>query len=331
MNPATQTAPTKNVVMVTGVAGFIGSTIANQLLSQGFEVIGVDDLSLGRLEKVPKHVRFINADVSKPEQLEALEDSNIRCIIHMAGQSGGELSFSETLYDLDSNVRSTVSLIEFARSRGIQKIVHASSVAVYGEQQMKRLGIPEDARLQPTSPYGVSKMTAEKYLELLTPRYGITSTSLRFFNIYGAGQDLTRLNQGMLSIFLSQALSSGDILVKGSLERFRDFVHVYDASAAALAAMKLNHSGHRSFNVCSGVKTEVAKAIEILQDEFDNDLQVSTGQSTPGDVSGWVGNPSRIEQELSWRPAINFESGFRTMISDEIKHDRSIKKRRPRE
>lgn len=307
-------------VLVTGAAGFIGSKLSSHLHAAGIRVLGVDNFSLGKPQNVPDEIDFIEADLSVAgevrQKLHGLEPD---AIVHLAGQSGGELSFSKTLFDCDSNVRSTLLLLEMAREQGISKFIHASSVAVYGETPSKlEDGLREDLVKKPTSPYGVSKLAAEEYLRTLSASYGISSTSLRFFNVYGPGQDFERLDQGMLSIYLSQALESRKIIVKGSTERYRDFVHVEDAIRACEKSLGLSHIGHMSLNVCTGVRTPVSQSLQIILEELGELIDIEVADSTPGDVLGWVGNTEKLEETLSWKPQIQFDTGFRETIRLEI-------------
>ena len=305
--------------MVTGAAGFIGARLSRVLEHRGYEVLGVDNLSLGRKEALPASGRFMEVDVSNLDEIsQTMSGYPIDVIFHLAGQSGGELSFSETLFDCDSNVRSTIALLEFAKLHGVSKFVHASSAAVYGDQPAKPSGLTESDGKTPLSPYGVSKLAAESYLGVLSSRFAITSTSLRFFNVYGQGQDLERLNQGMLSIYLAQAIKSKNVIVKGSSERYRDFVHVDDAVEACVRAMRLVHDGHKSLNVCTGQRTYVWQALEVIQEMFGHNVSIEFEAPTPGDVAGWVGNPTQARRELGWSPKIAFDEGFREMVSLEM-------------
>lgn len=206
----------KPEVVVTGVAGFIGSALALSLLAKGYKVIGVDDLSLGKSENVPEGLEFIRGNLIDKQTIAKMSGRKISTIYHLAGQSGAELSFSEPIFDLQSNVQSTLTLLNFMRKNGIPKIVHASSVAVYGNTAKNVEILDESMNTLPNSPYALSKRSAEIYLDQLSDQYGIKSASLRLFNVYGRGQDLARMNQGMLSIYLGQAIENGRVLVKGS-------------------------------------------------------------------------------------------------------------------
>ena len=305
-------------VLVTGAAGFIGSELCKSLVSQGAKVVGVDNLSLGHRSNIPPEVEFIELDASELEQLEVnLANVELEHVYHLAGQSGGELSFSESIFDCRSNVLSTLAILEFARSKKVESITHASSVAVYGTGNSDgKYVLDEEASPEPTSPYGISKFASERYLRVLSGRYGITSTSLRFFNVYGAGQDLSRLDQGMLSIYLSQALRGRRVEIKGSSDRYRDFIHVSDVVRYCIDAMgiKLKRGGHININLCTGRKTTVQSALNLLDREFSGQLDMVFSDPTPGDVEGWVGSTSKLESTFGWLPRVGFEDGFSEMI-----------------
>ena len=294
-------------------------------MASGHEVLGLDNFSLGHESNVPDEVEFVEADASSIAALtKKLSDRNIEVIFHLAGQSGGELSFSKPIFDLESNATSTLALLQYASKFGVKKIIHASSVAVYGQSEPCEEGLTEDQEKRASSPYGISKYAAENYLRIFSQKLGLTSTSLRFFNVYGAGQDLSRLDQGMLSIYLSQGLRDKQILVKGALNRYRDFVDVRDAVIACEKSMQLDHVGHVPVNVCTGKKTEVKQALEVLRGELPFEVRVELEDSTPGDAFGWVGSVKRLRTLLDWSPQISFLQGFPEMIRAELSKSKRL-------
>lgn len=303
--------------LVTGVGGFIGSELARQLRDSGVTVVGVDNFSLGHDKNVPSGIEFLRGDLSDENFVKSLDRESFDVIFHLAGQSGGELSFSDPLFDLDANVRSTHLLIQLMQRIGCRKLVYASSVAAYGDAQAGEDGLIEFQEVSPTSPYGISKRASEEYLRVMSEFHNLETASLRLFNVYGSGQDLKRMNQGMLSIYLGQALKNGEVIVKGSFDRYRDFVHVSDAAKAFLAVADNLKTGHEVFNVCSGVRTFVKDALEELQESFGGNLIISSVGSTPGDVNGWVGSRAKIQSMCGWSPARSFSEGFREMIQVE--------------
>lgn len=301
-------------VVVTGVAGFIGSALAISLLDQGNKVIGIDDLSLGKSENVPEGLEFIRGNLIDKQTIAKMSGRKISTIFHLAGQSGAELSYQEPIFDLQSNVQSTLTLLNFMSKNKIPKIVHASSVAVYGNTSKNSKVLDESMTSLPNSPYAVSKRSAELYLEQLSHQHGVKSASLRMFNVYGPGQDLERTNQGMLSIYLGQAIKNGRVLVKGSKSRFRDFVHVDDAVRAFEMVSDQMTQPHTILNVSTGVKTTVAHALELLNQEFGGNLEISFTDQTSGDIFGTLGSFRKIRDLTGWAPSVDFSTGYRDMI-----------------
>ena len=213
----------KKLILITGVAGFIGSNVANRFIKEGFHVVGVDNLSGGKTKNIPEEVDFIKGDLSKNETINLLPN---KCdqIIHLAGQSSGEISFDNPVTDLNKNTVSTLNLINYGIKKSSERIIYSSSMSVYGESMKKK--VTEKAKCEPLSCYGVGKLMSEKYLNIFKKQ--IPFVSLRLSNVYGPGQDMDNLRQGMLSIYLSQAIKNKKIMIKGSLKRRRDFIFIDD-------------------------------------------------------------------------------------------------------
>lgn len=301
-------------VLVTGVAGFIGAALARRLLADGVRVIGIDSLHTGFRENVPEGVEFIEGDLRFEETLEPLNGRRINCIMHVAGQSGGEPSSDDPVFDLQANAQSTLLLLLLARKLDCRRFVYASSVSVYGSQPNGPDGLDEDVCPAPQTLYGVGKLASEHYMRLYAQQFGMDCISLRLFNIYGPGQNLENLRQGMISIYLSQALDGRHIQVRGAAERFRDFVHVDDAVQAFCIASSDDLSGYNVFNVCSGRSTTVEQVVESLREALPFEVSVEYKGSTPGDVFGWRGNPKRFAERLGWRAKIPLEQGLPQMV-----------------
>ena len=300
--------------LVTGVAGFIGAAVARRLMEEGNRVIGIDSLHTGYRENVPDGVDFIEGDLRYGATLEPLKARHIDCIMHIAGQSGGEPSYDDPVFDLQANAQSTLLLLLLARKTNCRRFIYASSVSVYGNQPEGEHGLDEDTCPAPQSIYGVGKLASEHYMRLYAQQFGLGCISLRLFNIYGAGQNLANLRQGMISIYVSLALDNRHIQVKGAGERYRDFVNIDDTVQAFLDARSSDLSGYNVFNVCSGVATTVTHVIELLRASLPFDVTVEYSGSTPGDVHGWRGNPRRIRDATGWEATKTLETGVRQMV-----------------
>ncbi|WP_027203372.1 NAD-dependent epimerase/dehydratase family protein [Butyrivibrio fibrisolvens] len=296
--------------LVTGAAGFIGGAIAQRLIAQGNRVTTIDNLFTGVKERVPQECIFINGDVSDSAVIDSLKKEKFDAIIHMAGQSSGEVSFDNPVYDLHTNTQSTILLLRYALETGCKKFIYASSMSTYGDHNPPICS--EATQTIPKSFYAVGKLASENYMRIYS-EYGIACTALRFFNVYGIGQNMDNLRQGMASIYLSMALRNRHIHVKGSKERFRDFVYIDDVVNAVLASLE-RESGYEYYNVCTGIPTTVERVVEKIKESLPFDVSVEYSGSTPGDQFGIYGSNDKIREDLGWSPLNSFDDGMAKMI-----------------
>lgn len=305
----------KKTALVTGVAGFIGSAVAKKLIDKGYELFGIDNLSTGFLENVPHRCEFIEGDIQDPDILKPFDGFNLDVIFHIAGQSSGEVSFSDPIYDLQTNAQSTIMLLDHARQNSCRNFVYAGTMSVYGNPSNPLIPVKESHDFNPLSFYAIGKIASEAYMKIYSQHYGIRCTSLRLFNVYGPGQNLQNLKQGMVSIFLAQALKTGVIKVRGSLNRFRDQVYIDDVVRAFLKAS--THEGaslFNAFNVCTGHSIKVSDVIEELERNISI-KEVIEEPGTPGDQFGIIGDPQIAELHLGFVAKETFQTGMQKMIS----------------
>jgi len=295
-------------LLITGVAGFIGSHVAAKALTQGFSVYGVDDLSSGTLKNVPDGVSFSEMKV-RDITPEILLENHVEGILHIAGQNGAAGSKNYPVLDAEINVLQTISLHAAAEKAGITKFVYASSVAVYGEGE----GMPpfkEDDATEPLSPYGVGKLSAEKYGHLFQKRNPESVyVALRLHNVYGPGQDINNYDQGIVSIFLGQAINLGCIEVKGRPDRSRDLTYISDCTDAFMGALEVKVPGSYLFNVCTGSSVSVREIVDRIV-EWRPGTKVTWGQQDAFDPITTVGDPSRIRGALGWESKVDFYEGL---------------------
>lgn len=295
--------------LVTGAAGFIGSNVAEKLLSSGNRVTTIDNLSTGKTENLPEGIRFVKGNVYDKDILGQMEDMRFDAIIHIAGQSSGEVSFEDPEYDLNTNTLSTLLLLQLCKKTGCKKFIYASSMSVYGDAVNEL--VTEETQPVPKSFYAVGKFASEQYMRIFS-EYGIQCTVLRFFNVFGVGQNLENMKQGMASIYLAQALNSGHIVIKGAGNRFRDFVYIDDVVSAVEAVLHRKGNDFEVFNVSNKRKIFVSEIVEYIESSISNvSHEYVTG--TPGDQRGIYGNSSKL-QKLGWRPMVTFEDGMDRMI-----------------
>lgn len=302
-------------IVITGGAGFIGSNIASRLISEGHKVTILDNLYSGREENIPHRADFIKIDLGQEASYVSLKNITCDAVFHLAGQPSGEASFNDPLYDFRSHVMSTFWLLEWCRKKGIQRFLYASSMAVYGEPNY--LPLDEVHPLQPKTFYAAAKISAEAYIKLYQT-LGINTTVFRLFSVYGPGQNLDNKLQGMISIYLSYMLDTVPLPVKGSTERFRDFVYIDDVVDVWLESFDNPISYGKVYNVARGEKTKVEDLIEALKGCFGyHDYPIENEDGTPGDQFGVVADITKITQELKWKPKINLQTGLNRMVNFE--------------
>ena len=299
-------------VVVTGVAGFIGSRVAARMAAEGFTVIGVDDLSSGKQSNVPSSIDFIQGNLADTQTISKLPKA-AELVLHLAGQSSGEMSFDDPVADLEMNTISTLNLIKYGIGANISKLVYASSMSVYGNVPDAPIG--EDEHVAPLSCYGVGKLAAENYLNVFGKQ--LSSVSLRMFNVYGPGQDMTNLRQGMVSIYLAQALTNKHIVVKGSLERFRDFIYIDDVVEAWFRAATFAGVVGNTINIGTGVRTTVAQVLEAVKANVVG-TTVEVTDPTPGDQNGIFADTTRMRALLGMSDFVQLADGVKR-FSDFVK------------
>lgn len=295
-------------ILITGVAGFIGSHIAARFIREGYAVVGVDDLSSGRIENVPPGLDFIRGDLAQASTI-AMIPSGCRKILHLAGQSSGEISFDDPVADLQKNTVSTLNLISYGIANGVERMVYASSMSVYGAVENEP--IAETHVCSPLSCYGVGKLAAEGYLRVYGSK--LPFVAMRMFNVYGPGQDMSNLRQGMASIYLAQALASGRIEVKGSVDRFRDFIFIDDVVEAWFRAALYPSARGKTLNVGTGVKTTVGALLEQVCQRVPGSDYFVHG-ATPGDQNGIFADTTSLRARLEIDSFTPLDAGMRKFV-----------------
>jgi UDP-glucose 4-epimerase len=292
--------------LVTGGAGFIGSALAKRLLEKGDHVTIIDNLSTGFRENIPDNAEFIEGNCQDKNIYESLE-KRFDAIYHIAGQSSGEISFDDPVYDLQTNTQSTLLLLKYALETDCKRFLYASSMSVYGEQP--DMPISEDRPCNPKSFYGVGKIASEHYLRIYQ-EFGVQSTALRLFNVYGPGQNMENMRQGMVSIFLTMAMNNKHIVVKGSKERFRDFIYIDDVVDAFVECENNSNTFSKIYNVATGVKTSVDILLAKLTNLFPYNISVEIKGNTPGDQFGIFADIGSIKKEIEWEPKYTIDNGL---------------------
>lgn len=298
--------------LVTGGAGFIGSHLANNLVDSGASVVVIDNLSSGSSYNVSTDWNFVEGDVRDENILENL-GGEFDVVYHLASHVGQELSFERPHHDFSVNAMGTSQLTEWALQSGKPRIIFASSMNVYGDPLSGNEMVSEAEPLNPPSPYAVAKIASEQLLHVLGAK-GLTSCSLRLFNVYGPGQDLENMKQGMVSIFLSYVLRGAPIEVRGRLDRFRDFIHVSDV-VNAFVTLGQGESTCGVFNVGSGTKTTVRLLLPSILEAMGEDpstYPIVEAAGTIRDQFGVISDSTRL-RNLGWQAQISLDTGLRQM------------------
>ncbi|WGW00513.1 NAD-dependent epimerase/dehydratase family protein [Vibrio sp. YMD68] len=301
--------------LVTGGAGFIGSAIANRLIELGNDVYIIDNFNTGYEYNVPRKAKFFSGDFSQDETIAKLNNVRFDAVLHIGGQSSGEISFEDPEYDLNTNTLSTLKLLEYCVSTGCKKFVYASTMSVYGEQRDKEQ-FSELDEVRPKSFYAVGKLASERYMEIFSKQFGVDFVSLRYFNVYGPGQNLENLKQGMVSIYLKQFIdpSFEKVLVKGDHDRFRDLIYIDDVVDITIESISNRSYNNQVINLGTGIKTTVRDIIYLIKSFTNSKKEVVTQDGTPGDQFGIYANNEKL-LSLYKRPLTPFSVGLQEMIS----------------
>ncbi len=302
---------TTRKVLITGGAGFLGSALANALCERGYVVRVIDDLSAGDPSQLAPAVHFNRGDVNDIPKLWSLLQG-VDYVFHLAAR----VAVSESiLYPREynaTNVGGTVSLIQAVRDAGARRIIFASSGAVYGEQAAER--VREDAIPNPGSPYAVSKLAAEYYVNTIGALWGIETVILRIFNAYGPGQKMRPSHPPVIPAVIRQALGGGSIIVHGDGRQQRDFVYVDDVVEALIAAAESPTVNRLIINVGSGVPTSINALVEVVGRVLGKKLTPLHVTAESGGVSRLCADLSRAQERLGYQPRVSLEEGIRRTV-----------------
>ncbi|KAA0098802.1 NAD-dependent epimerase/dehydratase family protein [Mycolicibacterium sp. P1-18] len=299
--------------VVTGAAGFIGSSISSRLLSDGHDVVGVDcftdyyDVEIKRenARRNLGHQRFrlIEDDLNVADLASLVMDAEL--IFHQAGQPGVRKSWGRDFDDyVYANISATQRLLEAVKDSAVlRKFVYASSSSIYGNAA--RYPTSELDTPHPISPYGVTKLAAEHLCTLYAANYGTPTVSLRYFTVYGPRQ---RTDMAFTR-FVRAAVRAQPITIFGDGNQIRDFTYIDDVVEANIAAATVDCPPGSVFNVAGGSSTTIREVLERLAD-LAGPLNINYTDAVAGDVLRTGGSTRRIEEELGWRPSISLQDGL---------------------
>jgi UDP-glucose 4-epimerase len=293
-------------IIVTGAAGFIGGRLVKELRAAGHRVYTLDKKALKSSED-----HYV-VDLSDPKAVDLEFPTNIDVIFHLAAQSGGYYSLGNPNLDCEWNVLGTLNVKLLATKLGVRKVVYTSSMAVYGNG----VNFNEDHFPKPVSYYGVSKLAGEYYIKLLQTLDSIPFTIFRLFATYGAGQDLENNHQGILSIYLSQALKGNRVDITGSKSRIRQLVHVNDVVNALMMGLTSN-TDNQIYNVLNTESLTPEVIIQEISHCLEKELIIYEMKGYSGDQTVITGDVGRL-LNLGWFPNYSLKDGVKEFI-DNIK------------
>jgi len=296
-------------ILVTGGAGFIGSHTVDALVAAGAHAVSVlDGLSSGKREQVNPAARFYEADLRNAEAIvPILEREKPEVIYHLAAQMDVRRSVADPVFDAQVNLLGLLNLMEAGRERGLRRVIVSSTGgAIYGEQE--RFPCDEEHPQRPVSPYGIAKLTTEKYLFFYQAQYGIDYVALRYANVYGPRQD-PHGEAGVVAIFCGCILEGRPVTIYGDGGQTRDYVFVGDVVRANVAALGSSVSG--AFNIGTGVETSVNQLYEVLASAAGVKTPPSYAPARPGEQRRSVISPARAGQVLGWRPEVALDEGLK--------------------
>src|SRR5437764_1031783 len=302
--------------LITGIGGFIGSSIARALLLRGEKVRGVDNFSTGKKENIAEiadRIEFHAADIT---DLDAMRRAckGVDFVLHQAAIPSVPKSVLDPLGSNCANVDGTVNVLVAARDAKVKRVVYAASSSAYGDTPS--LPKHEGMKPDPISPYAVAKLASEHYMVSFYRCYGLETVCLRYFNIFGPRQDPSSPYSGVLAKFITQMLRGEQPTIFGDGEQSRDFTYIDNAVNANLLACKADvaQAAGEVFNVATGRRVTLNETFKALQPLTSYSGQVKYGVARGGDVKHSLADVLKAEAGLGYRPTVDFEEGLRRTV-----------------
>lgn len=295
-------------ILVTGGAGFIGSHIVDRL-SPNNEVIVLDNLFSGllsNLERSKDRITFTKGDILDKKLMKDIV-AEVEYVFHLAAHVGNIRSIEDPYFDMDTNIRGTLNMLEACRHSNIKRLVYSSSAAIFGEA--KYLPIDEEHPLNPESPYAVSKMAAEKYCYAYYKVHGVPITALRYFNAYGPRQDSSDYANA-ISIFLNRTNKGEPLTIFGDGKQTRDFIFVEDIASANILAATQPAAVGEIINVATGQVNSIEQLVSVIQQVSSKKSPVTYAAARAGEVKHSRANIEKAQRLLGFTSRTTFNEGL---------------------
>lgn len=295
-------------VMVTGVAGFVGSNLGKHLLDRGYSVIGIDDLSAGTLENVDARVEFHKMDIRDAMVYRLAERAD--AIFHLAAKASLTDCLAHPLEAASVNTLGTLNMLEAARQANVPKFVYADTSAEY--EGLTEFPTKED-KVLPIGVYAASKHGGYAFCESYLRLYGMNITVFRYFNVYGPAQDWRRVIPPVMSSFIMRMLNGEKPVIYGTGEKRRDFIYVDDVNELHIAVLENPASKGMVLNAGTGTNLSVNEVFQLVEEQMKTELKPVYKPDLPGEAQVTLADISRAKS-LGWAPKIDVREGLRRSI-----------------
>ena len=300
---------TKNKVLITGGAGFIGSHIVEKLLENNYDVIIIDNLSSGSIENIPNSdtLKFYQLNIEKDDLELVFQKETPDYVIHLAAQTSVNFSISHPYYDANMNVMASIKLLELCKKYNIRKFITASSAAIYGNP--KYLPIDENHPTEPMSQYGLSKLTMEKYIKLS----GIPYIIFRFSNAYGPRQKSSK-ESGVVAIFNNAMKNNEPINIYGDGEQIRDFIYVEDIANICIKAINSNVE-NEIINFSTNKGVSLNQLFKVMKSLYNYTLNANYLPERIGDIKNSILSNDKAYNLLKFTKYTKLEKGLEILAN----------------
>lgn len=300
-------------IILTGGAGFIGSNIARSLFSDN-EVVVIDNMITGGHENISDmtgHIKFIKDDINNQDMLR-VEFQSADYVLHLAALPSVQRSFEDPIFANKNNLDGTLSVLVAAKDCGVRRVVFASSSAIYGDSI--DMPLRETAMLRPLSPYAVTKLASEHYCRVFHEVYGLETVSLRYFNVYGTGQNPSSEYAAVIPRFINAIKTGSQPVIYGDGEQTRDFVFVADVIMANILACEASNAAGKAFNIATGKATSLNQLLNTLSLAAAKKIIPIYSDSRSGDIKDSVADISLARRILGYEPKVRIEEGLRALL-----------------